>query len=168
VRVESVLGQGSVFTIVLPAERLVRTLGSRESAPAGPDSRTGLGSILIVDDDLVSAEALAELLHEAGFAVSVAPSGEEAIRRLQEDSADVVLLDMMLPGMDGLEVIQRIRGKPASNGLKIIAITGDVTQARVEAARAAGADSFVGKPLQVERLLQTIQATLGGRPDPPR
>ncbi len=151
-----------------PPTRVVRTLESQESRTAEPGGTAGLASILVVDDDLVAAEALAELLEEAGYRVSVAPSGEEAIRRLEGDRADLVLLDMMMPGADGLEVIQRIRGEPASNGLRIIAITGDVTQARVEAVRAAGADAFLGKPLQIERLLQTIQLTLAGRPDPAR
>jgi signal transduction histidine kinase/CheY-like chemotaxis protein len=164
-RVESVLSRGSVFTIVLPAERVVRPLGSQESPRAEPSGGPGLASILIVDDDLVSAEALAELLHEAGYRVSVAPSGEEAIRRLEEDRVDLVLLDMMMPGLDGLEIIRRIRGQPASNGLRIVAITGDVTQARVEAVHAAGADGFLGKPLEVDRLLQTIPLTLAGRAD---
>ncbi len=166
-RVESVLSRGSIFTIVLPATRVVRPLGSRERLSRRAGRRPGLASILIVDDDLVSAEALAELLHEAGYRVSVAPSGEEAIRRLEEDRADLVLLDMMMPGLDGLEIIRRIRGQPASNGLRIVAITGDVTRARVEAVRAAGADSFLGKPLQVDRLLQMIPLTLAGQADQP-
>jgi len=98
--------------------------------------------------------------------VSVAPSGEEAIRRLEAQRADLVLLDMMMPGMDGLEFIRRVRGRPVSNGLRIIAITGDVTRDRIEAVLAAGADSFLGKPVQVDRLLQMIPLTLAGPPDP--
>jgi signal transduction histidine kinase/ActR/RegA family two-component response regulator len=175
-KVESVVGRGSVFTSVLPAERVVRMLEGKETGLAGSGSRrTGIASILVVDDDLVAAEALAEVLREEDYRASVAPSGEEAIRRLGEEAADLVLLDMMMPGLDGVEVIRRLREGADPAGPRIIAVTGDVTPERIEAVNAAGADGFVRKPVRLAELLQTIRLTLdregsrsnGARLDPP-
>ena len=98
--------------MVLPADRIAGVQEARaESAISATGSlRAGLASILLVDDDLVSAEALGEILREEGYRVSVAPGGEEAIRRLAEEPADVVLLDMMMPGLDGIDVIRKVKG----------------------------------------------------------
>ncbi len=162
-KVESVLGRGSVFTALLPPERVVRTLEQKEAGLTVSGSRRpGIASILVVDDDLVAAEALAEVLREEDFRASVAPSGEEAIRRLGEEAADLVLLDMMMPGLDGVEVIRRLRGPAEPAGPRIIAVTGDVTRERIEAVNAAGADGFVRKPIQVAELLLTIRLVLDG------
>ncbi|MGE5344728.1 MAG: ATP-binding protein [Acidithiobacillales bacterium] len=163
--VESVVGRGSVFTALLPPERVVGTLEEEETPLTRSGSRrAGIASILVVDDDLVSAEALAEVLREEDYHASVAPNGEEAIRRLGEEAADLVLLDMMMPGLDGVEVIRRLRERADPAGPRIIAVTGDVTRERIEAVNAAGADGFVRKPFQLAELLQTIRLTLDGEP----
>ena len=164
-RAASAVGRGSVFTAVLPASRVIRPLPDADGLLTESGSRAlGIASILVVDDDLVSAEALSELLREEGYRVSVAPSGQEALRRLQEERADLVLLDMMMPGLDGIEVIRRLRDRAGSVGQKIVAVTGDVTRDRFEAVIAAGADGFVRKPFQVGDLLSTIRAALVGEP----
>jgi two-component system response regulator MprA len=115
-----------------------------------------------VDDDLVSAEALGEIVREEGYRVSVAPSGEEAIRRLQEEPADLVLLDMMMPGLDGLEVIRTLKETSRTSSIRVIALTGDVTRDRIEAVYAAGADGFLSKPFRIEDVLQAIRLVLAG------
>ena len=162
-RAASAVGRGSVFTAVLPAHRVIRPLPGAEGPLTESGSRAaGIASILVVDDDLVSAEALSEILREEGYRVAVAPSGQQAIRRLGEERADLILLDMMMPGLDGIEVIRQLRGRAEPAGPKIVAVTGDVTRERFEAVIAAGADGFVRKPFQLGDLLSAIQLALAG------
>jgi signal transduction histidine kinase/CheY-like chemotaxis protein len=163
-KVSSELGRGSTFTAILPADRVAAVVepSAEGGAAESGDSRGGIASVLVVDDDLVSAEALGEILRQEGYRVSVAPSGEEAIRRLGEEPADLVLLDMMMPGLDGVDVIKTLREDAAAGSLRIIALTGDVTRERIRSVYAAGADAFLPKPLQVGDVLQAVRLTLAG------
>jgi signal transduction histidine kinase/CheY-like chemotaxis protein len=163
-KVESEVGRGSVFTAALPARRVagVREARDESVASATESLRAGIASVLLVDDDLVSAEALGEILREEGYRVSVAPGGEEAIRRLAEEPADIVLLDMMMPGLDGLEVIRKLKGCVDTSSVLIIALTGDVTRDRIQSVYAAGAAGFLSKPFRIEDVLQAVRLALAG------
>ncbi|MBD1847647.1 response regulator transcription factor [Cyanobacteria bacterium FACHB-63] len=108
--------------------------------------------ILIVDDSWV----LQVFLADEGYQVEVANSGESALAQASAFSPDVMLLDLMMPGLDGAQVIQRIRQQPVLNALPILLMTAH--QAGNEAfAAAIGADDFIPKPIEFDKLLDRIR-----------
>lgn len=124
-------------------------------------------SVLLVEDDEHIRQALGLALADEGFAVSDAVSGEEALDLLDTAVFDVVLLDLMLPGVDGLEVCRLLR---ARGDLPIIIVTARADAADVIAGLEAGADDYVTKPLVASVLAARIRALLrrrggGGRQD---
>ncbi len=163
-RVESQIGVGSLFTATLPAARVLATApgdGERLEDDARPrDLLTNGASVLLIDDDSTSREALTELLEEEGFEVLSAAGGEEGLEAARRHRPDLLLLDMMMPGIDGVEVIRRIRSEPGLQRLRIIALTGDVTRARLQNVFEAGADRFVAKPFRIPELLDSVRMIL--------
>ena len=162
-RVESRVGAGSVFVATFPAERVLGELPAssgrietRSPAEAQPERAT----ILVIDDDAVSRAALSVLLEEEGYEVLTAAGGEDGLKAVEKRRPNVLLLDMMMPGMDGIEVIRRIRQEPALGRMKIIVLTGDVTRERRQKALECGADRFVAKPFRIPELLDVVKAIL--------
>ncbi len=113
--------------------------------------------ILVVDDDPLLAAALRRPLAYEGFEVQVATSGEEALSRVMERTPDLIILDVLLPGIDGLEVCRRLRQIGDSPVLMLTARS-EVPE-RV-AGFEAGADDYLGKPFAFEELLVRIKALL--------
>ena len=118
------------------------------------------GTVVVVDDTDVAADVLRRHLEADGYRVEVAadgPSGLEAIYRL---SPDLVLLDVVMPGMDGLEVCRRLKANPATRLTPVVLVTGlDDRRSRVEGAE-AGADDYLTKPVDLEQLRARIGALL--------
>ena len=162
-RVESQFGVGSLFTATLPAERVLPEVSPAaarsERAPAA-DLLTNGASVLIIDDDATSREALLEILQDEGYEVLTAAGGEEGVEAALRHRPDLLLLDMMMPGIDGVEVIRRIRSEPGLERVRIIALTGDVTRARLQRVSDAGADRFVAKPFRIPELLDSVRTVL--------
>ncbi len=126
-------------------------------------------TLLLVEDDARIREALHLSLADEGYRVLEAATGEQALDRLAEDAApDVVLLDLMLPGMDGLEVCSRIRER---GDLPIIMVTARSGPHEVSAGREAGADAYVTNPVDAAELAARFRALLrrvrAGDPDVP-
>jgi DNA-binding response OmpR family regulator len=122
-------------------------------------------SVLLVEDDEHIRQALGLALDDEGFAVTDAVSGEDALALLETATFDVVLLDLMLPGVDGLEVCRTLR---ARGDLPIIIVTARTDANDVIAGLEAGADDYVTKPLVASVLAARIRALLrrtGGRQD---
>jgi two-component system response regulator MtrA len=116
------------------------------------------GTLLLVEDDVRIAEALRLSLADEGYAVERATTGEEALVWLSRQAPpDVVLLDLMLPGMDGLDVCARIR---AQGDLPIIMVTARGERRDVIAGLEAGADDYVTKPVDASELAARIRALL--------
>jgi PAS domain S-box-containing protein len=162
-RVESQFGVGSLFTATLPAERILP-----EASPAGDrpervptaELLTNGASVLVIDDDATSREALLEILQDEGYEVLTASGGEEGVEAARRHRPDLLLLDMMMPGIDGVEVIRQIRSEPELQRVRIIALTGDVTRARLQNVFDAGADRFVAKPFRIPDLLDSVRTVL--------
>jgi DNA-binding NtrC family response regulator len=112
--------------------------------------------VLIVDDEVDFANTLAQRLKIRNLKVSTAYDGEEALTRLKEDEPDVVVLDLRMPGMHGLEVLQEMRkGYP---DIQVIVLTGHGTDKDEEEAMRLGGFGFLNKPVDIDILEQKIKA----------
>src|SRR5579872_1041230 len=120
----------------------------------------GLGRLLIVDDETQIVRALTPALAAAGFTVTAAESGEAALAVLAGEGAEVVILDLGLPDMDGKDVIQRIR---EWSDTPVIVLSARDLESEKIAALDLGADDFVNKPVGVGELLARIRAAMRGR-----
>lgn len=116
--------------------------------------------ILVVDDDLGTRQLFRAILTKAGYRVSMASSGEEALAYLQLITPDLVLLDLMLPDMSGHEVIQRLKADSSKPFLPVIMVTGRTDLEASVKSLDAGADDFLVKPVEVDELLARVRATL--------
>jgi signal transduction histidine kinase/CheY-like chemotaxis protein len=106
--VDSAAGEGTTFFMTLPRSRVQSTTSPRPSAQGAP--RAAGGHVLLIEDDAVERQRVADLLLGAGYRVSVAPSGQEAMAQLKAMSFDAVVLDLVMPGMSGLDVLRAVRG----------------------------------------------------------
>lgn len=116
--------------------------------------------ILIVDDDLIAQETLSDLLGFDGYNLLVASNGLEAVNLAIQNTPDLILLDVMMPGIDGFEVCRRLRANPSTAGIPIIMLTAlDDRSARLSGID-AGADEFLGKPFDMAELRMRVRTIL--------
>lgn len=161
IHVDSMPGKGSVFSFALPV-----ALAEKEQV-AGPIEHDTIGyqgdirKILIVDDLAANRAVLSDLLHSLGFATCDAADGQEGVRQACPVCPDLILMDLMMPVMDGLEAIRRIRRVPSLSGVPIIMVSASATQQEQDSSMAAGADAFMTKPIDQMQLLQRIGEHLG-------
>ncbi|WP_284614878.1 ATP-binding protein [Aquabacterium humicola] len=158
IRVESRLGAGSRFwfALALPVvdARPIDAAPAHDIAAYEGDRRR----ILVVDDLPQNRTLLVEMLAPIGFAVSEAANGDEALQRMQSATPDLVLMDMEMPGLDGLQATRFIRGHATWGATPIIAVS--ASNIPREDCLAAGANAFLTKPLDRDSLLEEIGACL--------
>ena len=130
---------------------------------------SGKRKALIVDDDPELAELIKDVLEADGrFEVRVANNGFDAGMMTKEYRPDIIVLDVMLPDINGQEVCQRVRSDSTMDDVKIICISGMVEQDKVDELKQAGADDFMQKPFEVEALVERVcqyldmETTAGG------
>jgi len=116
--------------------------------------------ILIVDDEPLNIELLEQELEDQGYQTCAARSGEEALRLVGEYRPELVLLDWMMPGMDGMEVLRRLRAEPQWRALPVIMVTARATTQDKVAGLDAGADDYLTKPIDEAELGARIRAML--------
>lgn len=120
--------------------------------------RTPKPRILIVDDEEDIVTNLEAFLEEEGYEVVTARDGEAALKKIEEEKPDLVLLDLNIPKMSGLQILERI--KPKETGIKVLIFSGLATKQDQEKALALGACGYLNKPIQIESLLQEIQRVM--------
>ena len=111
--------------------------------------------LLLVDDEEDFVTALAERLRIRNFQTKVVTSGEDALMEIRKERPDIVLLDLKMPVMDGLETMKRIKLKDSS--IYVIIVTGSMDQHVGDQAIKAGADNYLVKPFDIESLLDTMK-----------
>lgn len=116
--------------------------------------------ILIVDDEPSIMVPVQFLMEQNGYDVMVAFSGEEAMEIIAEKKVDLILLDIMLPVIDGFEVCQRVRENPQWNKIKIILLTALGSDANVEKGLALGADAYITKPFSNVDIVEKVKELL--------
>ncbi len=159
ITVSSVIGRGSRFRVEIPV-----TPGSPADVPRAPLRRRVIGvrpsqgtvKVLIVDDKADNRLFLRRLLEPLGFAVREAENGLEAIALWQDWHPELILMDIVMPAMDGHEATRRIRAMPAGDAVKIVALSASAFDEDRDAVMATGADDFVRKPVTADDLLTTI------------
>ena len=115
------------------------------------------GRLLVVDDDLALAEMLGIVLQSEGFDVTHVADGSAAVAAFRDSRPDLVLLDVMLPGMDGVEICRRIR---AESGVPIVMLTARTDTVDVVVGLESGADDYVLKPFKPQELIARVRARL--------
>jgi two-component system cell cycle response regulator len=119
-----------------------------------------MARVLVVDDTFYNVKLLEARLQIAGYEVVTAANGEEALARIEQARPDLVLLDVMMPGMDGYEVCRRIRQNPATAQLPVVMVTALDKPSDRDAGMAAGADDYLTKPVEDNALFPAVRRFL--------
>ena len=120
-------------------------------------------SILIVDDNAQNLKLARVVLANAGFDVHTASNAEDALQLLRTFTPRLILMDIQLPGMDGLELTRRLKADPATRTVCVIALTAYAMKGDDEKAFAVGCDGYITKPINVEQLPVVVSAYLAER-----
>ena len=135
----------------------------------GKDGIMAKEKILIVDDEEDILELLRFNLSRDGYQVSCAATGEEALDLARSKTPELIVLDLMLPGMDGLEVAKRLKNNPDTKNIPIVMLTAKGEEADIVTGLEIGADDYVTKPFSPRVLLARVKAVLRGRAkEPPK
>jgi CheY-like chemotaxis protein len=140
----------------MPAEKqeTIRRLHDRDTAFSGKH-------ILVVDDDMRNAFALSRLLNARDLRVTIARSGAKALETLATvNDIDLVLMDIMMPDMDGYETMEKVRAQPKFKNLPMLALTAKAMKGDMEKCIAAGANDYLSKPIDSERLFSMLRVWL--------
>ncbi|HEX2135256.1 MAG TPA: ATP-binding protein [Microvirga sp.] len=151
--VESDEGRGATFWFAVPLKAASALVEAPPRPEGAPGERRRTARILLVEDIEANREIAKAVLEAAGHAVDVATDGFEAIRAVQTRTYDLVLMDVQMPGMDGMKATQRIRELPGpERSVPIIAMTANVLPEQVDQFRAAGMNDHIGKPFDRDDL----------------
>jgi PAS domain S-box-containing protein len=175
IAVESEPGQGSVFHFHLPLRPAPE--GAPEAAPAAPEEapvRRPSGAapfarLLLAEDSEASQLVAAAMLRKAGYEVDLARDGASAVEAATGNAYDAILMDVRMPGLDGIAATRRIRALPGEAGqVRILALTASALPGDMQRCRAAGMDAHLTKPVDRAGLLGAVAALLAAAPRRPR
>lgn len=157
--VESEEGKGSVFSFTAKFE-IAKNVAIAIHSGIIPNALTGIFKqkrILIVEDNLINLQMAREMLESMGFDTHVAESGFAAVKMVEENRYDAVLMDIRMPVMDGYEATRRIRLMEGTESLPIIALSADAVEGVAERAKESGMNSCLTKPLNPIRLVEVLK-----------
>lgn len=120
--------------------------------------------ILIVDDNPTNLKLVTYLMQKHGYDVATAADANDALASIAKTPPDLILMDVQLPGIDGLELTRRLKSNPATKPIVIIAVTAYAMKGDHDKARAAGFDDYVTKPIDTRSLPRVVAKHLAARP----
>jgi CheY-like chemotaxis protein len=118
--------------------------------------------VLVVEDNAVNMELVRDVLHAKGYRTLEASSGEEALELAAEQTPDLILLDVQLPGIDGVTTLARLRELPATAETTAVALTAQAMEGDRESFIAAGFDGYISKPIDVPEFISAVQGYCNG------
>lgn len=157
IHAESTLGEGATFVFTLPA--------APAPAPAPDTADDARPRVLVCDDDAAARSVVHAILEDRGFAVTVAGSGSETLRLAAADRPDAIVLDLMMPDMDGWETAEALRACPDTRDIPVVVLS--VLRPADTDRPAPQARSWLTKPADPELLAAALRRTVEQRPDPP-
>ena len=166
IEIASSEGEGSTFTFILPLKypaSEVTSISERvaERSSYGINPNTGGLRVLLAEDDVMSLNTGARMLEKSGYNVATAADGQQAIKLLAEQDFDLILMDIQMPIMDGVEATKLIRASGASHAdIPIIAMTAYAMTGDKETFLAAGMDDYISKPVDKAALVEVIERVL--------
>jgi CheY-like chemotaxis protein/anti-sigma regulatory factor (Ser/Thr protein kinase) len=173
VQVESEVGKGSRFTINLPlgkdmvvqqeviesgGELLISKQAGKPNIPS--DERLARGIVLLAEDNMANVLTIGDYLESHGYQIVVAHDGSEAITKAEEISPNIILMDIQMPVVNGLEAIGRLRADPRFASTPIVALTALAMPGDRERCLEAGANEYMSKPVSLKKLRQKIESFL--------
>ena len=116
-----------------------------------------MSTVLIVEDNEKNMKLARDVLQAKGYQTLEAVTGEEGVKLAKEKKPDLVLMDIQLPGISGIEAFKQIRADAGARYLPVVALTASVTPTDRSAITAAGFDAFLGKPINLKEFLETVK-----------
>ena len=159
-------GAGTTFTLLLPraADDAPREAEPQPQAACAREAAYPLRSVHYIEDDEVNAEVMRGILMQRPqVTLTVSATGREGLAAIRRDLPSLVLLDMNLPDMEGLQILHELRHHAGTAGIPVLVVSADTTAELVAAATEAGATHVLGKPVNVLELLQVLDGCLEGR-----
>ncbi|NIQ97487.1 MAG: response regulator, partial [Desulfuromonadales bacterium] len=163
-------GEGSVFTFVVPVATTVESPVD-EQAESGEEETKGdepSWKVLLVEDDPLISDVMLELFKHRQWRTTLARNGQEALDSCEDQTFDVILMDVQMPDLHGLEVTRRLRSreKQGAPATPIIALTAHAGKSDRERCLEAGMDEVLTKPVKMEELISTIREVVEGQGGP--
>src|SRR5208283_3285293 len=117
--------------------------------------------VLIVDDERLTRAVLQRNVILAGYDVMLASNGVEALQKIQEAAPDLIVVDLVMPDMNGFEMCRRIRNNKQTTKIPVVVVSALQSQTDIEEAKASGADAYLTKPIKPEEFIKHIKKYLG-------
>jgi two-component system cell cycle response regulator DivK len=122
-----------------------------------------MSTVLIIEDNDKNMKLARDVLQNKGYKTLEAVTGEEGVKLAKDNIPDLVLMDIQLPGINGIDAFKQIRADPKTARIPVIALTASVTPTDRSAITAAGFDAFVGKPINLKEFLETVKRFAEGK-----
>jgi two-component system cell cycle response regulator DivK len=122
-----------------------------------------MSTVLIVEDNEKNMKLARDVLQVKGYQTLEAVTGEEGVRLAKEKVPDLVLMDIQLPGINGIDALKQLRADPKTARIPVVALTASVTPTDRSAITAAGFDAFVSKPINLKEFLETVKRLVEGK-----
>ena len=121
-----------------------------------------MSTVLIIEDNEKNMKLARDVLQAKGYKTLEAVTGEEGVKLAKENAPDLVLMDIQLPGINGIDAFKQIRADPKTARIPVVALTASVTPTDRSQITAAGFDAFIGKPINLKEFVETVKRLVDG------